>query len=432
MLVKDMVMTNPLHDAEFVLYDIDKGASDFTKKVCDLIMTDERMMALPGKPKIVSTDNLKRAFSGADYFLITITTGGLKAIKPDLTIPEDYGIYHSVGDTCGPAAWARTLRNFDTFAGIAQAVNRYSPGAMILNYSNPMTPLTDILARVSEGPAIGLCHALHANVNFITDHYKVSREEVAIKFAGLNHFYWITEARAGNIDVIADLKQKLKRYTFDDLGAAISKAGGEFHRGCKIATELFRFTGVMPYLGDRHTCEFFPHYITNKSNMKKYDVARWNVHIKSRPRRVAINRRKNKNLLTEKLPEIYFELSRESAASMIQSHLLNKSFCDIGNLPNTGQISNLPMGAVVETPVIVNSNGFTPVNFGALPEPVLGIIEPWSKVLTMVVDACFKKDKNLALYALRLDPLCSHLTTDEVAKMGERLIRANKDYITAF
>ena len=295
-----------------------------------------------------------------------------------------------------------------------------------------MTPLTDILARVSHGPSIGLCHALHANMNFITDHYKVSRQDVAVKFAGLNHFYWITEARAGSVDVIADLKRKLRRRTFDDLGADIAKAGGEFHRGCRIATELLRFTGVMPYLGDRHTCEFFPHYITNKSNMKKYDVARWNAHIKSRPRRVVVIRRKSKDLLTERLPDIYFEVSRESAASMIQSHLLNKGFSDIGNLPNTGQISNLPLGAVVETAVIVDSNGFTPVSFGALPEPVLGMIEPWCKVLTMVVDACFKKDKDLALYALRLDPLCSHLTTDQVAQMGKRLIRANKDYITAF
>ena len=95
-LVKDMVMTRPLHDAEYVLYDIDKKASDSTKNVCDRILADERMKDLPCKPKIVSTDSLKRAFSGANYLLITITTGGLKAIRPDLTIPEDYGIYHSV------------------------------------------------------------------------------------------------------------------------------------------------------------------------------------------------------------------------------------------------------------------------------------------------------------------------------------------------
>ena len=432
MLVKDLVMTNPLHDAEYVLYDIDKKASDFTKKVCDRIIADERMIDLPRKPKIVSTDNLKKAFSGADYFIITITTGGLKAIKPDLMIPEEYGIYHSVGDTCGPAAWARILRNFDTFAGIAEAANRYAPGAMILNYSNPMTSLTDMLARVSHGPVMGLCHALHANVNFITDHYNVSREEVAIKFAGLNHFYWITEARAGGVDVIADLKRKLKRCTFDDLGADISKAGGEFHRGCRIATELFRFTGVMPYLGDRHTCEFFPHYITNRRNMKKYNVGRWNKHIKTRPQRVAVIQRNGKKLLTEKLPDIYFELSRESAASIIQSHILNLDFCDIGNLPNTGQISNLPEGTVVETAAIVNSNGFTPVNFGELPAPVLGLVEPWAKVLTMVVDACFNKDKDQAMVALRLDPLCSHLTTDQVEEIGHRLLKANRNYLTVF
>ena len=37
------------------------------------------------------------------------------------------------------------------------------------------------------------------------------------------------------------------------------------------------------------------------------------------------------------------------------------------NLPNVGQIANLPAGAIVETPVFVDGAGIHPVHVGALP-----------------------------------------------------------------
>lgn len=53
-------------------------------------------------------------------------------------------------------------------------------------------------------------------------------------------------------------------------------------------------------------------------------------------------------------------------------------------------------------------------------------------VYTMTVDACFAKDKALALQALRLDPVCSHLNSMQVIEMGERLLAAHRAYVTAF
>ena len=63
----------------------------------------------------------------------------------DLAIPEKYGIFHTVGDTSGPGGWARLMRNFSVFKKLAEDINRHAPGAMVLNYSNPMTTLTQIL-----------------------------------------------------------------------------------------------------------------------------------------------------------------------------------------------------------------------------------------------------------------------------------------------
>jgi alpha-galactosidase/6-phospho-beta-glucosidase family protein len=51
----------------------------------------------------VATDNREEAFTDADYFTITISTGGLPAMAHDLALPEEYGIFHTAGDACGPS-----------------------------------------------------------------------------------------------------------------------------------------------------------------------------------------------------------------------------------------------------------------------------------------------------------------------------------------
>jgi alpha-galactosidase/6-phospho-beta-glucosidase family protein len=47
----------------------------------------------------------------------------------------------------------------------------------------------------------------------------------------------------------------------------------------------------------------------------------------------------------------------------------------------------------------------------------------------MTCDACFEGSKEMALQALRLDPVCSHLNTEQVNEMGTRLLKAHKKFI---
>ena len=422
-IVKDMMLTESLADSEFVLYDINRKASDLVKAFLDKLARELSVDA-----KVVSTDNRAKALEGADYIVITISTGGFDAMAHDLAIPEDYGIYHTVGDTTGPGGWARLIRNFDVFVSLAGALNRYAPKAVVLNYTNPMSTLTDVLSRLCAGPVVGLCHGLFENLEFIKRFYHLkSEDEIAVKYAGLNHFFWITEARAGKRDVIADLRRKLKRQSLTDL-LSIAYEDPHGHRSNReLATELFRLTGVMPYLGDRHTSECFPCYITSRKNMRKYRIVRTSVAerrkgFRSRDKRI-------KRMIRGAIDKDFFSRSRETAADIIDTHSEGRTFIDVGNLPNTGQISNLMPGVVVETAVRVDRNGFTPIMFRDLPDVVEGMTTPWARVFTMVVDACFARDRKMAFQALRLDPVCSHLNTDEVNEMGERLLKAHRKFI---
>jgi alpha-galactosidase len=422
-IVKDMLMSPALRGAEFVLYDINRAASDLTKAYLD---TAAERMGI--QASIVSTDRQAAALDHADYVIITISTGGLEAMRHDLAIPEKFGVYHTVGDTCGPGGWARTIRNFDTFMAMAQAFNRHCPKAMILNYTNPMITLTDVLARVCKGPVIGLCHGLFENLRFIRQFYKLkSEDEISVKYAGINHFFWTTQARARGVDVIADLKSRLKTKGFSELLREPHMDRLGFKSNREVATELFRQTGVMPYLGDRHTCEWFPRYITSRENMRKHKIERTPISDRVKWRRDAEKLLRNR-IAGKGWPD-KFERTRETAADIIEAHSQGKVFIDVGNLPNIGQISNLPVGAVVETAVRVDRNGFSPIAFGPLPEPVRAVVAPWCHVMTMLVDAIFARDRRQVMQALRLDPVCAGLNDQQVDAMGNQLLKAHQKFI---
>jgi len=424
-IVRDMLLTRPLSAAEFVLLDIDPPAAVLAKTYLEKLARE-----LGVHPRFTATQR-RDALRGAQYVVITISTGDHDAMACDLAIPERFGIYHTVGDTSGPGGWARLIRNFDVFVSLARDINRYAPGAFVLNYTNPMTPLTDVLARVCGGPVIGLCHGLFENLALIRKFYRLkSEDEIAVRYAGLNHFFWVTEARAGSVDVVADWARRLRRRSFTDLLKTAYRDEMGFSSRREVATELFRLSGVIPYLGDRHTCEFFPWYITSRANLRAYSLVRTTIAERRVQKRGA--RRRLEAMIKGTIPPAYKQRTRETAADIIAAHSQGRVFMDVGNVPNVGQIANLPRGLVVETAVRVDRTGVSPVTFGELPPVVHGFIEPYAHVFPMLVDACFRNDRKLALQALRLDPVCSHLNGRQVVEMGECLLAAHRKFIRVF
>src|SRR5688572_8609162 len=67
-IVTDMLLTSPLADAKFVLYEINKTTSDLTKAYLEKLSS-----RIGVKANIVSTDNRTQALQGADYVIITIS-----------------------------------------------------------------------------------------------------------------------------------------------------------------------------------------------------------------------------------------------------------------------------------------------------------------------------------------------------------------------
>jgi alpha-galactosidase len=98
------------------------------------------------------------------------------------------------------------------------------------------------------------------------------------------------------------------------------------------------------------------------------------------------------------------------------------------NLPNRGQIPNLPLGAVVETNAAFTADTVTPVFAGEIPEGVLALV--MRNVDEQLLVAKAVKERNLD-YAFRVfvnDPLVT-IDTDDAKALFDEMIENTKEYL---
>ena len=96
-LLVDLANTRALHDAEVVLHDIDPAPLPRMVELAEHLAA-VRGIALTAR----ATTDRRAALEGADYVVVTISTGGFASMRHDLDIPARHGVQQSVGDTVGP------------------------------------------------------------------------------------------------------------------------------------------------------------------------------------------------------------------------------------------------------------------------------------------------------------------------------------------
>ena len=123
-------------------------------------------------------------------------------------------------------------------------------------------------------------------------------------------------------------------------------------------------------------------------------------------------------------------LSREHTDTSIAVEIINsletgKPARIFGNVKNSGLITNLQEGSVVEVPCVINKGGIHPYHIGALPPQCAALNRMSINVQEMAVRGIVEKDKNKILQAILLDPLtCSMASIDEIKQMVDELFAA--------
>jgi alpha-galactosidase len=99
-------------------------------------------------------------------------------------------------------------------------------------------------------------------------------------------------------------------------------------------------------------------------------------------------------------------------------------------VPNTGLISNLPAGAVVEVPCLADSLGVQPTSVGALPPQCAALNRAYINVNELVVRAALEDDPRAIRQAMMVDPATSAtLTTPAIWSLANDLVDAHSNYL---
>lgn len=367
------------------------------------------------------TTERAHALQDADYVIVTINVGGLRAMQHDLEIPAKYGVYQSVGDTVGPGGLSRALRNIPVMVEIAQDMERVCPEAWLLNITNPMTTITRAVTKTSTIRTVGLCHEIDNVRQGLLKMFDASEDEVELIVAGTNHLPWFLDLRVRGEDGFRMLRDYVASGKPIPLKEGYTGPREPFQDHWQLKLALFEAYGALPAAGDRHLAEFFPYFLRDEAGRGK----EFGVLLTSIEQRVEIgaNARARYSAWMDGSETPSLARSHEAVAPIIAALAQGRSLKTVVNLPNTGQIDNLPRDAVVETLGIVGPTGAHGIAAGALPPAILNTVHPHVINQEMIVQAALTGDRTMLLQALLNDPLTRDFRT--AGRMLDELLEAH-------
>jgi len=362
---------------EIVLYDIDRDAAQANADLGNAFM----MKHNPGQWTYKVESSLEKALTGSDFVFISILPADFEQMAVDVHEPEKYGIYQSVGDTVGPGGLVRALRTIPMYQQIGEAVKQWAPEAWVFNYTNPMTVCTRTLYAVfPEIKAFGCCHEVFGTQKLLrkaiawsglAKEEEIKREDIITRVLGINHFTWIDKAAWKEHDLFP-IYEKFTEAFFEK---GFEEGGDDnwlnsFFESCeRVKFDLFRRYGIIAAAGDRHLAEFCPPewYLRNPDQIKTWKFTLTPVSFRIQQREDL----KKKSLAYRKgEEEMVPENSGEEGIRQMRALLGLGDIVTNVNIPNSGQMPDLPLGAVVETNAFFSRDTVQPILTEGLPNPI--------------------------------------------------------------
>ena len=385
-----------------------------------------------------AVETAKEAMTDADFVVISILPGTFDEMESDVHTPEKYGIYQSVGDTTGPGGIVRAMRTIPMFEEIANYIKEYCPNAWVINYTNPMTLCVKTLYRVfPEIKAFGCCHEVFGTQRLLTwvvEEFlgkKATRDEIKVNPVAVNHFTWLTSAKYQGIDLFPYYAQYCEKYK-DGLPAKPDNNWMNNHFACagKVTFDLFRRFGYISAAGDRHLAEFCPGkwYLESPERVKEMKFGLTPVSWRKEDLK---NRLERSRRLLSGEEEVKICTTGEEGVNQMRALL---GLCDLitnVNIPNKGQIPNLPLGAVVETNAIFRVNELRPVLAGEIPAEIYPLVSKICAEQEAVSKAIANRDIEAIFNAFASDPLVT-CGIDDARKLFDEMVENTKKYLTDY
>ena len=415
-LISDLVATPGLEAGEMALVDIDPERLELSRQIT------EKVIRLSGRGWTVtaSTDRAE-ALPGSDYVINSIEVAGLDSVEPDYQIPLKYGVDQCIGDTIGPGGIFKALRTGPAWLEIVADIERLAPGAVVMNYTNPMSILTLAASRTSSLPIVGLCHSVQGTSRLLADFLEIPYEELEWRCAGINHNAWFTTLARDGKDLYPALRERARVPSV--------------YEQDPVRFEVMLHLGAFVTESSGHFSEYVPYFRKRKDLLQKYTRAGYlgesGFYAHNWPTWRSLNAQVVRGMLEENF-DLELSRSHEYASYIVEAIELDRPVVIHGNVSNQGWIENLPPGCV-EVPCLVDGRGLQPQKFGALPEQLAGLNRAHMAVHELVVQSLIERNREKARMALMLDPLTAAVCSlDEISDMFDEMWEAERPHLAAF
>ncbi len=433
-ICKDILSVPELADTRFTFHDINPHNLEMIRQLM------QRDIDANGVPATVTSElNRRVALTDADYILSFVRVGGLEAFETDISIPLKYGVDQCVGDTLGPGGIMYAQRGIHTLLDFCKDIREVSkPGALFLNYSNPMAMLTWACNKYGGVKTIGLCHGVQGGhwqiataltlwarkQGLIAAEESISKKEVDIICAGINHQTWYTLVRWRGMDMTPHL---LDAFELSD----------HFRQTEKVRIDMLRRFGYYSTESNGHLSEYVPWYRKRPGEIMDWiDLGSWINGETGGYLRVCTEGRRwfehdFPNWMQAEPPVFSPETRGEEHGSyIIESLETGRVYRGHFNVVNDGVITNLPADCIIEAPGYVDGNGISMPLVGELPLGCAAVCSASVSVQRLAVEAAVHADVNLLKQAFMLDPLTSAVCNPkEIWQMADEMLVAGEAWL---
>ena len=405
----------PIRQIKF--YDNDAERQEVIAKACDIIIKEKA----PDINFVYTTDP-ETAFSDIDFVMAHIRVGKYAMREKDEKIPLKHGVLGQ--ETCGPGGIAYGMRSIGGVIELVDFMEKYSPNAWMLNYSNPAAIVAEATRRLRPNSKIlNICDMpIGIEIRMAEMLGLKSRKDMVIRYFGLNHFGWWTDIRDKHgKDLMPELKEKVAKigYNVEIEGENTEASWNDTFTKARDVFAVDPTTMPNTYL----KYYFFPDYVVEHSDPNH---TRANEVMEGREKFVFGECRtiaekgtaKDSKLHVDDHASYIVDLARAIAYDTKERMLLI--------VENDGALSNFDPTAMVEVPCLVGSNGPEKIVQGKIPQFQKGLMEQQVSVEKLTVEAWIEGSYQKLWQAITLSRT---VPSAKVAKaILDDLIEANKDF----
>ncbi|HEV8462540.1 MAG TPA: alpha-glucosidase/alpha-galactosidase [Gaiellaceae bacterium] len=410
-LLGDLFDYPALRDAEIALHDIDAERLETAATMARYVAT-----VRGATPTITTHLDRRAAIDGSDFVLNMVQIGGHEATLRDFEIPARFGVRQTIADTLGIGGIFRTLRTADHMLALGHEIADLCPTeAWFLNYTNPMAALCELVYRgTPTANVVGLCHSVQFTIELLAELVGVPEDEVTFLSAGLNHQAFILRFERDGESLYPALDARIE-------------ADPELQRRVRVA--LYRRLGYFPTESSEHAAEYVPWFMGHDGEIEQYRIP-----VDEYVRRSEANLDEYARVRDGLAAGEAFDVTRsnEYASVIVNSVVTGEPSVIYGNVRNDGLIANLPDGACVEVPCLVDASGVRPTVVTDYPAQLAGLNRTYASVVDLTVRAVLEGRPEHVRHAAMLDAATAAvLTLDEIDAVCDELTWAHGDLLPA-